>query len=46
MYKEHITALNLPQLAPGIHLNDLQEQGLSVNQERNSFQPYEIKLWN
>ena len=46
MYKEHITALNLPQLAPGIHLNDLQEQGLSVNQERNSFQPFEIKLWN
>jgi len=46
MYKEHITAPNLPQPAPHTHLNDLQKQGFSANQERNSYQPYAIKLQN
>jgi len=45
-YKEHITASNLPHSAPDTHLNDLQKQGFSANQERNSYQPYDIKLRN
>ena len=46
MYKEHITAPNLPQPAPHTHLNDLQKQGFSANQERNSYQPHDIKIQN
>jgi hypothetical protein len=46
MYGEHITAPNLPQPAPDTHLDDLEIQGFSANQERNSYQPYDIKLWN
>jgi hypothetical protein len=46
MYEEHITAPNLPQPAPDIRLFDSQIQGFSANQERNSFQPYDIKLQN
>jgi len=46
-YEEHITAPNLQQLAPDTHLDDLQKQRFSAsNQERNSYQPYDIKLWN
>ena len=44
--EEHITAPNLPQPASDTHLIGLQKQGFSVNQERNSFQPYDIKLYN
>jgi len=44
MYKEHITAPNLPRPAPDTHLGDLQKQGFSANQERNSYQLYDIKL--
>jgi hypothetical protein len=46
MYKEHITAPNLPQPAPDTHLNDFQKQGFSANQERDSYQPYAIKFRN
>jgi hypothetical protein len=46
MYKEHITAPNLPQPAPDKHFNDLQKQGFLANQEENSYQSYDIKLWN
>ena len=46
MYEEHITAPNLPQPAPDTHLNDLQKQWFSANQERNSYQPYDVKLRN
>ena len=45
-HKEHITAPDLPQPAPDTHLNDLQKQGCSANQERSSYQPYDIKLRN
>jgi hypothetical protein len=45
-HEEHITTPNLPQPAPDTHLNDLQKQGFSANQERNSYQPYGIKLRN
>ena len=45
-HEEHITTPNLPQPAPDTHLNDLQKQVLSANQERNSYQPYDINLRN
>jgi hypothetical protein len=45
MYKEHITAPNLPQPAADTHLNDLQNK-FSANQERNPYQPYDIQLRN
>jgi hypothetical protein len=44
LYEEHITAPNLLQPAPGKHLSDLQKQGFSANQERNSYQPYDINF--
>jgi hypothetical protein len=44
MYKEHITAPNLPQPASDTHLDDRQKQGFSANLDRNSNQPYDNEL--
>ena len=41
-----ILVKNLPQPALDIHLNALQKQTFSSNLERNSYQPYDIKLRN
>jgi len=45
-YIELITTPDLSTPAPDIHLNDLQKQGFSANQERNPYQPYDIKFQN
>ena len=45
-YEEHITTTKLVQPAPDIHIIDRPKQGFSANQERNSYQPYIIKLWD
>jgi hypothetical protein len=44
MQSELITVPDLSKPAPDVHLIDLQKQGFSANQERNSYQPYNIKL--
>ena len=44
--KSIITAPNLVQPAPDKHLIGLQKQGFSANQERNSYQPHDIKIQN
>jgi hypothetical protein len=45
-FEEHIVAPNVSQPAPDEHLNDLQKQGLSAIQEGNTYQPYNVDLWN
>jgi len=45
-FEEHIAAPNLSQPAPDEHLNDLPKQGFSATQEGNTYQPYNVDLWN
>ena len=46
MHEKHITAPNPQRPASNTHLYDLQKQGLSANQKRNFYQPYDIKPRN